>query len=106
MQTECCSNWICNDQHMYKVNSFIKNSCARNHDRYTLCGSHYQNEHKGDWKKCKKCQAEYNKVIYDDLATNKHNFEKLKVEKEELWCRNCSFTSYNLSEYCFKYYLF
>ena len=60
--------------------SYKLNSCWRNHNRYTLCGSHYDSKHDGDWKTCKKCKSEFsgNKVAYVDHATNRHNFEKLK----------------------------
>ena len=36
-RTECCSQWICDDEDQYVPFSFARNSCARNHDRYTLC---------------------------------------------------------------------
>jgi hypothetical protein len=32
-QTECCGQWICNDEHKYVLFSYARNSCARNHDR-------------------------------------------------------------------------
>ncbi len=83
---------------MYKMGSFIRSSCDRNHGKYTICGTHFHSGHTGDWKKCKKCQTENTKVVYDDLLTNKYNFEKVKVKKEEIWCRSCGFTSYDLSK--------
>ncbi len=96
-QTDCCLNWVCDDQHKYQLCSFLQNSCDRNHAKYTLCGRHTGNFHKGDWKKCKKCPMEYTKIMYDDYATNKHNFEKLKIEKDEIRCHSCSFSSFDLS---------
>ncbi len=33
--------------------------CARNHRRYTICGSHYTEGHKGKWQNCVKCQREH-----------------------------------------------
>ena len=40
------------------------------------------------------------KVTYDDHATNKFNFDPLKnVEKEEIWCRNCGFVSFELKDF-------
>jgi hypothetical protein len=38
-------------------------------------------------------------LTYEDWCTNKYNFEKLEIEKEELHCRNCDFTSRNLSDF-------
>jgi SWIM/SEC-C metal-binding protein len=55
-KTECCDQWICDDESDYKLFSFEHNSCYRNHSRYTLCGYHYANEHGGNWKNCKQCK--------------------------------------------------
>jgi hypothetical protein len=52
-KTECCNNWICDDQHTYKVGSFLRNSCFRNHQRYTNCSNHFQKKHSGKWQDCK-----------------------------------------------------
>lgn len=35
-KTECCDNWICDDEDQYRLFSFAHNSCRRNHRRYTL----------------------------------------------------------------------
>ena len=88
---------ICDDSHMYQIGSFKRNSCIRSHDKYTICGIHFDKDHEGSWKTCKKCKDDHKKILYDDYATNKFNFEKLKVKKEEILCRNCDFKSYNLS---------
>jgi hypothetical protein len=37
-KTECCGTWICDDEHKYVVFSYARNSCSRNHRRYTLWG--------------------------------------------------------------------
>ena len=50
VQTECCGNWICDDEENYVLFSFDTNSCYRNHRRYTLCGYHRANDHKGGEK--------------------------------------------------------
>ena len=47
-KTNCCQNWICNDEHTYKLCDFTLNSCMRNHAKYTICGYHA-----GDWKTLK-----------------------------------------------------
>ncbi|MEE8305138.1 MAG: DUF6398 domain-containing protein [Candidatus Tectomicrobia bacterium] len=41
-KTECCGQRICDDAHTYRLFSYARNSCYRNHDRYTLCSFHYQ----------------------------------------------------------------
>jgi hypothetical protein len=54
-KTPCCGNWICDDSRKYVMFSYARNSCFRNHDRYTLCAFHHHEKHGGDWKNCKKC---------------------------------------------------
>lgn len=77
-KTECCNNWICNDNDQYVLFSYARNSCWRNHDRYTVCGFHSHEEHKGKWLDCKKCLNSFDTEDYVDMATNEYNFEKLK----------------------------
>ena len=77
-RTSCCGNWICNDQHKYVLFSYARNSCARNHDRYTLCSFHRHNGHKGHWKDCKKCRKSFQTEMYVWYGTNEFNFEVLE----------------------------
>ena len=53
MKTECCNKWICDDEHTYQLFSYARNSCARNHRKYTICGFHFTESHKGKWQNCK-----------------------------------------------------
>lgn len=78
MRTSCCDNWICDDQEDYVLFSFARNSCARNHDRYTLCAFHWHNEHPGHWQDCRLCREELGTEMYVWYGTNEYNFEKLK----------------------------
>ncbi|MEK9130443.1 MAG: hypothetical protein AAB526_03575 [Patescibacteria group bacterium] len=78
IKTECCGNWICNDTHKYVMFSYDRNSCYRNHDRYTICSYHNHEGHSGDWKICKKCRDDFETENYVDMATNEYNFEKLE----------------------------
>ena len=77
-RTPCCGNWICDDEHEYVLFSFARNSCHRNHDRYTLCSSHYNNGHSGRWQDCKKCRTDFETEMYVWYSTNEYNFEKLE----------------------------
>lgn len=77
-KTECCGNWICDDANKYILFSYARNSCYRNHDRFTLCGYHYNEGHSGDWKSCKECKSDCETEMYVYYATNEYNFEKLK----------------------------
>lgn len=57
MRTECCNRTICDDSHLYRLHTFSNVSCARNHSRYTLCGSHSRERHDKavNWRDCTKC---------------------------------------------------
>ncbi len=79
-KTECCGQWICNDEENYVLFSYARNSCYRNHSRYTLCGFHFNEGHSGDWKTCKQCRKDFEHELemYVYYGTNEYNFEKLK----------------------------
>lgn len=114
-KTECCGNWICDDEHKYVMFSYDRNSCCRNHRRYTLCGYHYGEEHKGNWKDCPECRNSFETEMYVYYGTNEYNFEKLEnppsyeptkcsmcgmiiklgtdahtISGNEYWCEKCS----------------
>ena len=76
-KTECCGQWICDDEHKYKLFPYAHNSCHRNHRRYTLCGHHYEEGHSGDWKTCQKCRKDFETEMYVYFGTKEYNFEKL-----------------------------
>lgn len=76
-KTECCGNWICDDEHKYVMFSYARNSCQRNHRRYTLCGYHHIEEHLGDWKECRECRGGFEPEMVVWYGTNQYNFEKL-----------------------------
>jgi len=79
-RTDCCGQWICDDEDNYVLFSYATNSCHRNHSRYTLCGYHYNEGHSGDWKTCPKCREDFEDELemYVYYGTNEYNFEKLK----------------------------
>jgi hypothetical protein len=92
-KTDCCDQWICDDEDQYVMFSFARNSCHRNHDRYTLCAYHYHEGHTGDWKTCEKCKADFESDLemYVYYATNEYNFEKMEnpPEYEPTKCAKC-----------------
>jgi hypothetical protein len=58
--------------------SYARNSCSRNHRRYTLCGYHFNERHKGNWQDCKRCRKDIETEMYvSTTGTNEFNFEKL-----------------------------
>jgi hypothetical protein len=114
-KTECCGNWICDDEENYVMFSYARNSCSRNHRRYTLCASHHTEGHSGDWKDCPKCRKGIETEMYVWYGTNEYNFEKLpnppdykptkcsdcgkvivlgeegySVQGKKYWCERCS----------------
>jgi len=90
-RTECCGQLICDDEDQYVVFSYSRNSCYRNHSRYTLCGFHYNEEHSGDWKSCQKCRDDIETEMYVYYGTNEYNFEKLEnpPDYEPTRCSKC-----------------
>jgi hypothetical protein len=76
-KTECCGNWICDDEHKYQLFSYARNSCSRNHRRYTLCSYHLNEGHDGNWKDCPKCRDSFETEMYVYYGTNEYNFEVL-----------------------------
>ena len=78
IRTDCCGNWICDDEDKYVAFSYARNSCHRNHWRFTLCGFHHNEEHPGQWKDCPECREEISETeMYVWYGTNEYNFEKL-----------------------------
>ena len=78
VKTECCGQWICDDESNYVLFSYARNSCSRAHRRYTLCASHHSEGHKGHWKNCKLCLKSFQTEMYVWYGTNDYNFEKLE----------------------------
>lgn len=78
VQTECCGQWICDDEDSYVLFSYARDSCSRNHRRYTLCGYHSAEEHAGSWKACSECRTSFEMEMYVYYGTNEYNFEKLE----------------------------
>jgi len=90
-KTECCGMWICDDEQNYVMFSYARNSCSRNHRRYTLCGYHHCEGHDGDWKDCPKCREAFETEKSAWYGTNEYNFEKLPnpPEYEPTHCADC-----------------
>jgi hypothetical protein len=100
IKTQCCDNWICDDADKYVIFSYAKNSCYRNHDRFTICAAHYHSNHKGKWQDCNLCKDDYPIENYVDYATNEFNFEKLQnVPKITITCINCGFQSGTVQDF-------
>lgn len=90
-KTPCCGNRICDDENKYVMFSYARNSCHRNHDRFTLCSYHHNEGHAGLWQGCKICLKSFATEIYVWYGTNEYNFEKLEnpPEYEPTLCSTC-----------------
>jgi len=77
-KTECCGQWICDDTDQYVLFSYARNSCYRNHHRYTLCSFHFNEGHAGRWQDCQECRDSFETEMYVWYGTNEYNFEKLE----------------------------
>jgi len=90
-KTECCDQWICNDENSYVLFSYARNSCHRNHRRFTLCGFHHAESHKGSWLTCTKCREEFDTEDYVYFGSNEYNFERLPnpPSYEPTKCASC-----------------
>ncbi len=90
-KTECCGRWICDDEGQYVMFSYARNSCSRNHRRYTLCGFHSAEEHPGRWMDCQQCRDGFETEMYVWYGTNEYNFEELKnpPSYEPTLCSKC-----------------
>jgi hypothetical protein len=76
-KTECCGQWVCDDEGSYVLFSYARNSCSRNHRRYTLCGFHFNEGHEGGWLECEECRQGFETELYVYYGTNDFNFVKL-----------------------------
>lgn len=75
-KTDCCGKWVCDYVHVY--GEYARNSCYRNHDRYTLCAYHHHENHAGLWQDCKKCKDNFDMSDYVSMSANEYNFDILK----------------------------
>ena len=103
-KTECCDQWICDDADQYVLFSYARNSCYRNHDRYTLCSHHHHEGHSGHWKNCSECRNDFETEMYVYYGTNEYNFEALEnpPDYEPTKCDSCG-AIIKLSEGGFSY---
>ncbi len=71
--------------------SYARNSCHRNHSRFTLCVFHFNENHPERWQDCPKCRDEIETEMYVYYATNEYNFEVLEnpPDYEPTHCNSC-----------------
>ncbi|KIY68808.1 hypothetical protein CYLTODRAFT_421261 [Cylindrobasidium torrendii FP15055 ss-10] len=93
-KTTCCGRTICDDEHLYKPFSFSKVSCLRNHTRYTACGYHKSEGHKGHWHTCYECRKANTPENRAWYRKNNYNFLVDIEDKEYVFpqtrCAGCT----------------
>lgn len=76
-RTECCNRWVCGDQ-MRDGRPSAPSRCFQKHQRFTLCGFHWAEEHPGRWQDCETCRGEFPTEMYVYYGTNMYNVETLE----------------------------
>ena len=54
VKTPCCQQWICCDTAFVSFRGGGR--CQVEHERFSLCYSHYEDHHGGPWERCQKCR--------------------------------------------------
>jgi hypothetical protein len=74
VKTPCCDQWICCDTQFLSING--GGYCQQEHERFSLCYSHYSDQHPGPWQSCQKCRDFWTPQEYKDYAENPINIPK------------------------------
>jgi hypothetical protein len=53
-KTPCCPQWICCDTAFLSFRGGGR--CQVEHERFSLCYSHYEDTHGGPWQSCQQCR--------------------------------------------------
>lgn len=62
MKTPCCQQWICCDTAWVSIQG--GGFCQVEHERFSLCYSHYIDCHSGVWQNCQKCRDSWTPQEY------------------------------------------
>src|SRR5713101_8194047 len=60
VKTPCCDQWMCCDTAFFSFRGGGR--CQVEHERFSLCYSHYEDQHGGPWQSCQKCRELWSKV--------------------------------------------
>jgi hypothetical protein len=50
--------------------------CQEEHERFSLCYAHYQDQHGGPWERCQKCRDVWSPRYYKLYAENPINWPR------------------------------
>jgi hypothetical protein len=71
VKTLCCQQWICCDTAFVSFRGGGR--CQVEHERFSLCYSHYSDRHSGPWQTCQKCREFWTPQEYKAYAENPIN---------------------------------
>ena len=71
VKTPCCQQWICCDTAFVSFRGGGR--CQVEHERFTLCYSHYIDGHSGPWQTCQTCREFWTPQEYKAYAEHPLN---------------------------------
>jgi len=74
VKTPCCDQWICCDTAFLSFRGGGR--CQVEHERFSLCYSHYEDKHGGPWESCQKCREFWSPRDDQRYAENPINWPK------------------------------
>ncbi len=74
VKTPCCEQWMCCDTAFFSFRGGGR--CQVEHERFSLCYSHYEDKHGGPWESCQKCREFWSPRDYQRYAENPINWPK------------------------------
>jgi hypothetical protein len=74
VKTPCCQQWICCDTAFLSFRGGGR--CQVEHERFSLCYSHYEDQHGGPWESCQKCREFWSPRDYQTYAENPINWPR------------------------------
>jgi hypothetical protein len=74
VKTPCCQQWICCDTAFFSFRGGGR--CQVEHERFSLCYSHYEDQHGGPWESCQKCREFWSPRDDQMYAENPINWPK------------------------------
>jgi hypothetical protein len=74
VKTPCCEQWICCDTAFLSFRGGGR--CQVEHERFSMCYSHYQDQHGGPWERCQKCREYWSPQDYKFYAENPINWPR------------------------------
>jgi hypothetical protein len=74
VKTPCCEQWICCDTAFWSFRG--GGYCQVEHERFSLCYSHYEDQHRGPWESCQKCRDFWSPRDYKTFAEHPMNWPR------------------------------